>query len=119
MDSAESAPVDFYTYVQSAEGPTPCINVPRKEQNPPLPSHNQSLPTINDPIMCTQPNFDIVTPVCFKTFEILLKGYNHRKAHRLVQGFKNGFELGYEDPRQARLSNNLQSAVQHPEIVEK
>lgn len=99
MDSAESAPVDFYTYVQSAEGPTPCLNVPRKEQNPPLPSHNQSLPTINDPIMCTQPNFDFVTPVCFKTFEILLKGYNHRKAHRLVQGFKNGFELGYEDPR--------------------
>ena len=95
MNSAESAPVDSYTDVQSAEGPTPCLNVPRKKQSPPLPIHNQSLQAIKDHIMCTQPNFDIVTPVCFNTFEILLKGYNHRKAHWLIQGFKNGFELGY------------------------
>lgn len=64
-------------------------------------------------------NSTVVTPVSYKTLEILLEGYPPKKGLLLVEGFKNGFRLGYEGPRETRLSNNLISASQYPDIVDK
>ena len=44
---------------------------------------------------------NIVTPVRVKVYEKLLKeaGYDAGKTKFLVDGFTNGFSLGYEDPK--------------------
>lgn len=61
----------------------------------------------------------VVTPICSKTLKILLMGYPHQDAHYLVSGFEEGFRLGYEGPREHRMSNNVQSAYQLPDVVDK
>jgi hypothetical protein len=37
----------------------------------------------------------------------------------LVQGFRDGFSIGFEGPRMPRFSHNLKSAVEHPHLVTK
>ena len=56
----------------------------------------------------------IVTPVNVKIYERLLKesGYDKYKTKYLVQGFKSGFDLGYEGPKRIkRTAKNLQLRV--------
>lgn len=63
---------------------------------------------------CVQP----VTPVCHKTLALLLQNYDSVKANYLVCGFKNGFRIGFQGDRHFRVSPNLKSASEFPEIVE-
>ena len=37
----------------------------------------------------------------------------------LVQGFRDGFFIGFEGPRTPRFSHNLKSADEHPDLVKK
>jgi hypothetical protein len=58
-----------------------------------------------------------VTPVCHKTFALLLQNYDSTKANYLVCGFKNGFRIGFQGDQHFRASPNLKSASEFPEIV--
>lgn len=60
----------------------------------------------------------VVTPICSKTLKILIMGYSNHDAYYLVSGFEEGFRLGYEGPREHRMSNNVQSAYQLPDVVD-
>ena len=58
-------------------------------------------------------NYDlknIVTPINVHELEILLKesNYDRTKSKFLIEGFKNGFDMQYQGPRNCRhLSNNI------------
>lgn len=60
-----------------------------------------------------------MTPVCFKTLNILLEGYDKEKKEHLVNGFKNGFKIGYQGSRCFRSSANLKSASEQTDEVDK
>ena len=49
---------------------------------------------------------NIITPVNVQNLEFLLKeaGYNKDKTDKLIFGFKNGFDIGYQGSRQIRRS---------------
>ena len=56
--------------------------------------------------------------VCHKTLALFLQNYDSVKANYLVCGFKNGFRIGFQGDRHFRVSPNLKSASEFPEIVE-
>ena len=68
-------------------------------------------------------NFDIesvITPVDVKELETLLNetGYNKEKTSRLIQGFKEGFDLGYQGPHNIKKTPpNLKLQVGNEKIL--
>ena len=56
-----------------------------------------------------------VTPIKVKVFQKLLKGYHD--AQYLISGFRDGFRLGYNGPREASVASNLKSCRDLPEVV--
>lgn len=116
MVSAGSTHVNYCIDVQGVGEIIPYSNAPNKGQE-----QVQFTPSLNQTTNKLMPfnNSTVVTPVSYKTLNILLEGYPSEKGHWLVEGFKYGFRLGYEGPRVTRLSNNLISASQYPDIVEK
>ena len=68
-------------------------------------------------------NYDltnVVTPINVEKLKVLLldSKYNQTETEFLVQGFKNGFDLGYEGPifRQSK-SNNLPFHIGNRQIL--
>ena len=57
------------------------------------------------------------TPVKIRALLRELRGYNPRDVQFLQEGFTMGFRLQFEGERGTRLSPNLKSAMEHPEIV--
>ena len=67
---------------------------------------------------CNDTVFELApSPVNIVQMEKDLLNYNPLEANFLLNGFKAGFSLQYQGPRQATDSKNLKSAGQHPEIV--
>lgn len=57
------------------------------------------------------------TPVIPKTLDCYLDGYDENIRQQLLQGFTEGFRLGYEGPNKNLVSKNLKSANDNPEII--
>lgn len=57
------------------------------------------------------------TPIDAEKLHVLLQGYDRSKAEYLVEGFRNGFRIGYNEERPGVLSPNLKSALQQPNLV--
>lgn len=55
------------------------------------------------------------TPIKLPRLKHHLKNYKHKQF--LLNGFQHGFQLQYTGPRRPRHANNLQSAKQHPTII--
>lgn len=55
------------------------------------------------------------TPIKLPRLKHHLKNYKHKQF--LLNGFQHGFQLQYMGPRRPRHANNLQSAKQHPTII--
>ena len=59
------------------------------------------------------------TPVKTDQVEFLLQGHpNWELLHEVVTGFKNGFLLKYNGPRQGRIHCNLKSAFKFPKLLQ-
>ena len=64
---------------------------------------------MKEKVILNYSNFDLTniqTPVNIPEYEKLLNqsGYDREKSSKLIHGFKNGFELGYEGPRPVQRS---------------
>ena len=57
------------------------------------------------------------TPVKFDQLQKEVYDYNAEEANFLLKGFKEGFSLMYEGPREPTDAKNLKSALDRPEIV--
>lgn len=57
-----------------------------------------------------------VTPILTETLKTFLTGYND--SYYLLQGFTQGFHLGYSGPRAPSSAPNLKSCQEHPDIVQ-
>ena len=68
--------------------------------------------TNNIPLISLAP-----TPINIYELEKELVYYDPEEADFLKTGFRQGFSLHYEGPRQATESKNLKSALKYPEIV--
>lgn len=51
----------------------------------------------------------MTTPINQNVLADYLKGYDQTLSNLLIEGFKFGFEIPYQGPRQFRLSSNLSS----------
>lgn len=65
----------------------------------------------------TANTFQICTPVKVNKLKNWLAGYTQTDVEFLVDGFTNGFRIPFSGTRQFRLSKNLQSARDHPNIL--
>lgn len=57
------------------------------------------------------------TPVIVERLAELLIGYPNDRYEYIIDGFTNGFRIGFEGIRSPQSCSNLRSANQHPEIV--
>lgn len=57
------------------------------------------------------------TPVIVERLAELLVGYPKDRYEYIIDGFTNGFRIGFEGIRSPQSCSNLRSANQHPEIV--
>lgn len=58
------------------------------------------------------------TPINSKQLEVYLEGYDENKKQYLLQGFRNGFSLEYQGPRDPFSCPNLKSALENPKVIE-
>ena len=59
------------------------------------------------------------TPIQLEKMMPFLRNYHNKTdARRLINGFTNGFSLGYEGERVPMSARNLKSAFDHPQVVE-
>lgn len=64
-----------------------------------------------------QANKLVVTPVKVNVLGQFLEGYDDHLKTFLYEGFKQGFKIQYQGPRQQRFCKNLLSVQQHENIV--
>lgn len=64
-----------------------------------------------------QTNKLVVTPVKVNVLGQFLEGYDDHLKTFLYEGFKQGFKIQYQGPRQQRFCKNLLSVQQHENIV--
>ena len=61
-----------------------------------------------------------ITPINVAYLQHELQNHpNVSFVSNLVQGFRDGFSIGFEGPRMPRFSHNLKSADEHPDLVTK
>jgi hypothetical protein len=94
-----------HTVVTSAKVATPPPDVPCPTTVPP----HLTLP--NNPLA------DITTPIRVKMLKSWLQHYPNELKDRLIQGFSNGFSIGFQGPKYSKLSSNHPSILESPEIV--
>lgn len=58
-----------------------------------------------------------ITPVKFDRLALYLQGYPKAAFDFLEQGFTSGFSINFQGPRLHRVSKNLQSIREHPNIL--
>lgn len=127
MTRAKTAPVVITRIdVASVGGHTPSSSALRRVINR-TPVQNKINKTMVLPQSNSQPKplnpktitvgSKLPTPVDVNTFEKLLEGYPSDKKHYLIQGFSEGFRLGYTGDRCPQTCNNLRTALQQPDIV--
>ena len=78
---------------------------------PPQPSHGPQ--PLGPPTQAQLP-----TPVNPTKLAEILHGYEWHTAEYLVNGFSEGFSIGFKSPQRQIISPNLRSAIQNPSIVE-
>jgi len=64
------------------------------------------------------PTEALPTPVRVKRLASYLIGYDAQRHRELLCGFDQGFRLHFQGPQPPLFSKNLQSAFQHPDIVD-
>lgn len=64
------------------------------------------------------PTEALPTPVQVKRLAHYLMGYDAQRCQELVSGFIHGFRLHFQGPPIGLFAQNLQSAFQHPDIVD-
>ena len=103
---------------QTASLYTSAPNVARNTRPLAAVNNPQQNQTLEQKLQQTNDTQGPVTPINYRTLQILLEGYDRDKADMLKRGFRYGFKLGYNGQRNFHTSPNLQSASQHPNIVE-
>lgn len=78
-----------------------------------MPIHHTKLNNQQSP----QANKLVVTPVKVNVLGQFLEGYDDHLKTFLYEGFKQGFKIQYQGPRQQRFCKNLLSVQQHENIV--
>lgn len=78
-----------------------------------VPIHHTKLNNQQSP----QANKLVVTPVKVNVLGQFLEGYDDHLKAFLYEGFKQGFKIQYQGPRQQRFCKNLLSVQQHENIV--
>lgn len=78
-----------------------------------VPIHHTKLNNQQSP----QANTLVVTPVKVNVLGQFLEGYDDHLKTFLYEGFKQGFKIQYQGPRQQRFCKNLLSVQQHENIV--
>lgn len=78
-----------------------------------VPIHHTKLNNQQTP----QANKLVVTPVKVNVLGQFLEGYDDHLKTFLYEGFKQGFKIQYQGPRQQRFCKNLLSVQQHENIV--
>lgn len=78
-----------------------------------VPIHHTKLNIQQSP----QGNKLVVTPVKVNVLGQFLEGYDDHLKTFLYEGFKQGFKIQYQGPRQQRFCKNLLSVQQHENIV--
>lgn len=78
-----------------------------------MPIHHTKLNNQQSP----QANNLVVTPVKVNVLGQFLEGYDDHLKTFLYEGFKQGFKIQYQGPRQQRFCKNLLSVQQHENIV--
>lgn len=78
-----------------------------------MPIHHPKLNNQQSP----QANKLVVTPVKVNVLGQFLEGYDDHLKTFLYEGFKQGFKIQYQGPRQQRFCKNLLSVQQHENIV--
>lgn len=78
-----------------------------------VPIHHPKLNNQQSP----QANKLVVTPVKVNVLGQFLEGYDDHLKTFLYEGFKQGFKIQYQGPRQQRFCKNLLSVQQHENIV--
>ena len=66
----------------------------------------------------TPPPTLVPTPVKVNRLALYLMGYEDQFWNNLIDGFTVGFRLHFQGPYNASCTNNLISAMQHPEVVD-
>ena len=102
------------------KGSQPCSSLEVKTLIPKR--HHQHLPAQSQAATTTytlphirETRNEITTPIKVEVLKKLLLGY-HNKEY-LLDGFRNGFRLGFSGPRNSMSASNLKSCRDHPEIV--
>ena len=67
----------------------------------------------------TPPPTLLPTPVKVNRLAIYLTGYENKLQKHLIDGFTFGFRLHFQGPYKDSCANNLISAMQHPEVVDR
>ena len=80
-----------------------------------LPTQAQAALATHTPCQRQETHHKITTPVKVEVLREMLLGYQH-KAY-LIDGFENGFQLGFVGPRNNLSFPNLKSCRDHPAIV--
>ena len=62
-------------------------------------------------------NRDLPTPIDVERLAVWLEGYNESKKEFLLNGFSEGFCVGFKGETNNSVPENLTSAKQMPEIV--
>ena len=71
----------------------------------------------NEPISTINLDLSISTPINADQLAIYLEGYDSTHHAFLIHGFKFGFKIPYQGPRQFRLSKNLSSIRENEHIL--
>ena len=82
----------------------------QEQRLPDFPTHNPS-------VLTNRNQSPLPTPVNPEKLSIWLEGYNTAKTKYLVDGFRNGFDVGHTGLLSHLHVKNLQSAISKPEIV--
>ena len=84
---------------------------------------NTEEPAVNSikitPQKTIQSTKQLPTPIKHSILSEFLTGYDDDEVKFLINGFKFGFNLGYQGERVSRQSRNLVSCFQKPEVVQK
>ena len=109
------ASTNTYATSQAALGPTPGSDAPMI--SPLSPGKNPLLTRTRDPLPESIEK-SIITPIQVNVLETLLSPHPDQSfVQKLCSELRTGVRIGYRGPRQPRLSKNLVSALQNPDII--
>ena len=67
----------------------------------------------------TKKIISLPTPIKVNELDQILDGYNTEKRRFLVDGFSQGFTLGYSGPREYSFANNSESTIKNSDLVDR